>query len=271
MTNDVRTPLSVPRYLDCLAADFERLRAAASAGPATAEVPTCPGWTLTDLTRHVGQVYAHKTEAVRTAAPGTEPEWPPKGTADEEPLALLDRAYAELRAELTARSPEDPAGTWYAPDQTVGFWIRRMAQETVVHRIDAELAAGEPVSPVPDDLAVDGIDELLKVFTAYAVAEWSDYFREPLAASPGRTFEVIAESPTTPRAWRIHTGPGPRFVVEDVQGTQQGTGGPTVDATLSGRPAALLRVLWNRQETVGATGNPEALEELRTCLRTATQ
>jgi hypothetical protein len=30
----------------------------------------------------------------------------------------------------------DPAGSWYTPDQTVGFWIRRMAQETVIHRID---------------------------------------------------------------------------------------------------------------------------------------
>jgi hypothetical protein len=58
------------------------------------------------------------------------------------------------------RKPEDPAGSWYTPDQTVGFWIRRMAHETVIHRID----------------------ELLKVFVAYSVAERSGYF----TGHPGR-------------------------------------------------------------------------------------
>jgi hypothetical protein len=36
-----------------------------------------------------------------------------------------------------------------------------MAQETVIHRADAELAAGAPVAVIPGDLAADGIDELL--------------------------------------------------------------------------------------------------------------
>ncbi|MGD6743222.1 maleylpyruvate isomerase N-terminal domain-containing protein [Streptomyces sp. BH106] len=268
MTHDASTPLPVPRYLDCLAADFERLRAAATPAP-TAQVPSCPDWTATDLVRHVGQVYAHKTQAVLAATPGTEPEWPPKGTAEEEPFALLDRAYAELRTALTTHAPEDPSGTWYAPDQTVGFWIRRMAQETVIHRIDAELAADGPVSPVPDDLAIDGIDELLKVFTAYAVTEWSDFFREPLAASPGRTCEVRAEGGKS-TTWRIRTGPDPAFTVE------AGTAIGSPHAILSGTPEALLRDLWNRggpdeASQVRVTGAPEAVAELRACLRISTQ
>jgi uncharacterized protein (TIGR03083 family) len=124
------------RFLACLAADYARLREVASIDPAAA-VPTCPGWTVADVTRHVGEVYMHKTLAMRQ---GAEPEqWPPPSLAEEEPIPLLERAYAELLDEFAARKPEDPAGTWYKPDQTVGFWIRRMAQETVVHRIDAEL------------------------------------------------------------------------------------------------------------------------------------
>ncbi|HKH56652.1 MAG TPA: maleylpyruvate isomerase N-terminal domain-containing protein, partial [Propionibacteriaceae bacterium] len=124
------------RFLDCFATDFARLRALVPTDPAAA-VPSCPGWTVADLTRHVGEVYLHKTLAMRE---GVEPEpWPPKELADEEPLALLDRAYADLINEFATRKPEDPAGSWYTPDQTVGFWIRRMAQETVIHRIDAEL------------------------------------------------------------------------------------------------------------------------------------
>ena len=66
------------RFLDCLAADFARLRAVVPTDP-TAAVPSCPGWTVTDLTRHVGEVYLHKTLAMRE---GAEPDpWPPKELA----------------------------------------------------------------------------------------------------------------------------------------------------------------------------------------------
>jgi uncharacterized protein (TIGR03083 family) len=250
------------RYLECLAADFARLRSVVPADLAAA-VPTCPGWTVADLTRHVGQVYLHKTAAMRE---GAEPDqWPPEGLAGEEPLALLDRAYTGLIAEFAARKPDDPAGTWYTPDQTVGFWIRRMAQETVIHRIDAELGTGQAVAPVPDDLAVDGIDELLKVFVAFSVAEWGDYFTDILAASPGRSYTVQSGG----AAWRVQTGPG-LFAVED------GSGDADNDVTVSGPPAAVLRWVWNREgahEPVGVTvdGAPDAVAELRRCIVTATQ
>lgn len=145
----------------------------------------------------------HKTLAIRE---GAEPDpWPPRELADEEPLARLDRAYAGLLAEFAAHVPDDPAGSWYTPDQTVGFWIRRMAQETVIHRIDAELGAGRPVAPVAADLAVDGIDELLRVFLAYSVTEWGEYFADILAGSPGRTYTVRTDG----AAWRVRTGPVP--------------------------------------------------------------
>ena len=87
-------------------------------------------------------------------------------------MALLDRAYAALTAEFAARSPESPAFTWYGPDQTVGFWIRRMAQETVIHRVDAELGAGvASIAPIPADLAHDGIDEFLVAFVEYGTRD----------------------------------------------------------------------------------------------------
>jgi uncharacterized protein (TIGR03083 family) len=250
------------RFLDCLAADFARLRAVVPTAP-TAAVPSCPGWTVADLTTHVGRVYLHKTLTMRE---GAEPDpWPPEGVADEEPLALLDRAYAGLLDEFAARKPEDPSSTWYAPDQTVGFWIRRMAQETVIHRIDAELGAGQPVEPVPADLAVDGIDELLKVFLAYSVAEWGDYFTDILAASPGRAYAVRADD----AAWQVRTGPGLVAVAD-------GAGDAAADVTVSGPPMAVLRWVWNREsagEPSGVTvdGAREAVEELRRCIVTATQ
>ena len=250
------------RFLDCLAADFARLRAVVPTDLGAA-VPSCPGWTVADLTRHVGEVYLHKTLAMRE---GAEPDpWPPEELADEEPLALLDRAYAGLLEEFAAHQPEDPADAWYTPAQTVGFWTRRRAQETLIHRIDAELGTGQPVAPVPADLAVDGIDELLKVFVAYSVEEWGDYFSDILAGSPGRTCTVRTDG----AAWRVRTGPG-RFAVED------GPGDDAADVTVSGPPAAVLRWLWNREgagepSAVAVQGAPEAVEELRRCIVTATQ
>lgn len=262
-------------YLGALAAGFARLRTVAT-GDLTAAVPTCPGWDAADLTRHVGEVYLHKTLAMRE---GAEPEpWPPAELAAEEPLALLDRAYAGLLAEFASRDPRDAAGSWYAPDQTVGFWIRRMAHETVIHRIDAELAAGQPLAPVPDDLAADGIDELLKVFVAYGVAEWGEYFTGILDGSPGRTFLIRADATDgkaadarPARAWRVRTGPG-LFEVEDVRAASEATS----DVTLSGPPAEVLRHLWNREDEthparVHVRGPREAAEELRHCVVTATQ
>jgi hypothetical protein len=46
------------RLLDCLAIDFARLRAVVPTDPSAA-VPSCPGWTVADLTRHPGEVYLH--------------------------------------------------------------------------------------------------------------------------------------------------------------------------------------------------------------------
>ncbi|WP_314175830.1 maleylpyruvate isomerase family mycothiol-dependent enzyme [Streptomyces winkii] len=263
-------------FLGCLAADFARMRSVAT-GNLTAPVPSCPGWTVADLIRHVGEVYLHKTLAMRE---GSEPDpWPPRELADEEPFALLDRAYAGLREEFAARDPRDAAGSWYTPDQTVGFWIRRMAQETVIHRIDAELGAGEPVAPVPDDLAVDGVDELLKVFVAYGVAEWGSYFAGILDASPGRTYVVR----TGGAEWRIRSGPG-LFAVEGGAGDAAagaGAGGRTdvtdaPDVTVSGPPASVLRWSWNRETPgepsgVRVEGAPDAVGELRRCIVPATQ
>jgi uncharacterized protein (TIGR03083 family) len=144
-------------------------------------VPSCPGWTVADLATHVGEVYLHKAIVMRE---GKWPDpWPPEEHADTAPLALLDQGYREVTAEFAARSPDEAALTWFGPEQTVGFWIRRMAQETVVHRMDAQLAAGETLTVAPDDLAIDGVDEVLKRFLEYGAAEWPEEY-ETVAGDP---------------------------------------------------------------------------------------
>jgi uncharacterized protein (TIGR03083 family) len=261
------------RFLECLRADFSRIREVVP-GHLEARVPTCPDWTVADLVRHVAEVYLHKVEMMRH---GAHPEgWPPASFLEEEPVGLLTRGYGELLAEFDARKPEDTSKTWFEPDQTVGFWVRRMAQETVIHRIDAELGAGAPIAPVPADLAVDGVDELLKVFVAYAFSQWPEDFTEALQNSPGHTFLIQTEAtPDTPSvSWRVTTAPD-RLTVEGGPGEKTLTV-PTLDVTISGTPAAILRWAWNREtpgeaSPVRIEGNTEALTEFRQCVVEATQ
>ena len=87
------------RFLECLEADYRRMREVVP-GHLEARVPTCPEWTVADLTRHVGEVYLHKVELMRH---GAHPEgWPPAVFRQEEPVGLLTRGYGELRAEFAA-------------------------------------------------------------------------------------------------------------------------------------------------------------------------
>jgi uncharacterized protein (TIGR03083 family) len=245
------------RLLACLADDYERLRDVA-ARDLTAAVPSCPGWTAADLVGHVAEVYLHKTEAMRLAA-WPDP-WPPE-LSGEEPIALLDRAYAALTAEFAARAPEDKAATWYEPDQTVGFWIRRMAQETVIHRLDAELALRETVAPIPDDLALDGIDEVLHLFLAYGSQVWAEYFASALKGKPSYTISIRVPG----GGWLVTTSESGVEVVNN--------DAAEADATVGGAPDVVLRWLWARGEDSAVTihGADEAVAELRGLLVLATQ
>src|SRR5947208_2231557 len=190
--------MEYPRLLACLDADYTRLRQVA-ARELTAPVPSCPGWSVDDLVQHVGLVYLHKVSAMRQ---GKFPRpWPPEVTGPS--LDLLDREYAQLTAEFAARKPDEETITWYDPEQTVGFWIRRMAQETVIHRVDAELALGEQVAEIPEDLALDGVDEILERFLAYGSWNWREQFAAVLPAYASEQVLVGAGE----RGWLVRPTP----------------------------------------------------------------
>jgi uncharacterized protein (TIGR03083 family) len=259
------------RYLDSLASDFALLRAAATAAGLDAAVPSCPGWTVTDLVRHTGQVYLHKTLAMQLGDfPEERQDWPPDEIETGPPLELLDRTYAGLIHELTTRAPDSPAPTWYKPEPTVAFWIRRMTQETVIHRIDAELAAravtGHAVSPVPDDIAADGVDEVLIRFLGYGSTTWPDEFaalQGPRLEGPGGDDTVVVTTGTA--AWTVRPRP-------DHVDVQTGTSGD-VHATVGGDPAPLLGWLWGRggDEEIPVSGDPAWVDYLRRLLVATTQ
>ncbi|MFN8169712.1 MAG: maleylpyruvate isomerase N-terminal domain-containing protein [Candidatus Nanopelagicales bacterium] len=240
------TRLSVAAYLEHLDTDVEALLA--SATDLDRDVPSCPGWTVRDLLSHVIGVYRHKSEAMRTdAAPVQrgEDDWGVLREG-EDPRAALREAYAELRALLTAREPSATTWTWWPGEQTVGFWVRRMAQETAVHRWDGEAAAYgvEGASGIDDDLADDGIDELL------GWMRW-DWTEVPQPAAAGQ--QVLVS--TGEHAWTLTLEP----TAVRVEG-----GAAEASALLAGDASSVLLHLWGRPgQDVATGGDSEALALLR--------
>ena len=244
------------RFRTCLAEDYARLHAAA-ADALDARVPSCPDWTGADLAHHVAEVYLHKTETMRQ---GRWPApWPPD-LSGEPPLDALARAYGELTEELTTRDPAEPALTWFPAEQTVGFWLRRMAQETVIHRVDAELAADLDHAPIPADLAEDGIDEVLTRFLAFASVEYAEELADQVAACDGATVRIDTEA----ASWLVALGPD-AIIVEP--------GHADTDAVIRADPGTALRWLWRRtgDESVTVEGNHTVVDRLRALLGATTQ
>jgi len=255
--------METSRYLTCLQHDAARLRQAAE-GHLDLQVPSCPDWKVADLVQHVAEVYQHKALCIRLRE--FPRPWPPD-FGDEDRIELFDRSLAELLAEFDKHDPADPAKTWFDADQTVGFWIRRMAQESVIHRVDAELAIGE-VTAIPADLAVDGVDEVLAIFLSWdsqdTIAREGDTRSWPALAdadADGRTIEVRAGD----HAWSVLPAPS---------GVELSSGGTeTPAATVSGDPVDVLLWLWRRGDAAKLTvdGDPKLVDGLHELMRIATQ
>jgi predicted lipid carrier protein YhbT len=134
-----------------------------------------------------------------------------------------------------------------------------MAQETVIHRVDAELAAGLPVSPIPDDLALDGVDEVLERFLAYGSRMWQEDFGKLLDDLDGRAVRVVAGD----RSW---------VAAMANDGVTVSAHGDSA-ASVSGAPQPLLLWLWRRagDADVAVDGDAALVAKLRELLGAATQ
>lgn len=242
--------MDTERYLTLLAADGSLL--ADTAGhDLTAAVPPCPGWAVHDVVTHTAEVYEHKLACIALRA-APDP-WPPAWPTDRDPLAWFDDAHRRLLDVLRSTDPATPAYTWWPPDQTVGFWVRRMAQETAVHRVDVQSAVGA-ATPVDPELATDGVDEVLTLMLA---GDWSD---QPTDIGAGRRVEVA----TGGRSWVVSLQPE---LVE-----VEPAGDAEADAGVSGEPSDVLLWLWGRggEDTVTFTGERAAARALRERLALAT-
>ena len=234
-----------------LAADGAALRAAAT--ELDKPVPTCPGWMVSDVVEHTAVVYAHKSTVIEGALTEPPADWPPDFTYDDVRDFYDEQLHRVIEA-LRTRAPATAVWTWYEPEQTVGFWVRRMMQETVVHRADVESASGAPAR-IDDDVAVDGIDE----FVERMLCDDTEAYAE--AAGIGQQVVIAAG----PAVWTVTLG------AEAATFTREDT--PNADARLEGEPGALLLVLWNRlpYDAVETSGDAAALAFLRAAAVATTQ
>jgi uncharacterized protein (TIGR03083 family) len=246
-----------------LSDEYELLSAALAAAGPDARVPSCPDWTAAQLEEHVAVVYQHKVEAMRRNA--MPKPWPPP-----EGIAPLPDAWAWLTAEFAARPPEQATPTWFDPDQTVGFWIRRMAQETAIHRVDAQLTAGADVTPIAADLAEDGIDEVLRTFVVYAAECWPEDFADVLPGADPRPVRLT----TGRRGWLVTVAPAGIAVTDDDHGGTGAGRGEDAAATVTAPPDLLYRWLWNRSgehERPRVDGDESLVSQLRAAVVPALQ
>ncbi|GAA1300828.1 maleylpyruvate isomerase family mycothiol-dependent enzyme [Saccharothrix xinjiangensis] len=245
------------RLIDVVELEAERLAAAAEGQRPERQVPACPGLNLGETARHVGSTYRMVSTWLRE---GSQPlVWQQDPEEGQELPEYVRGGVRDLVRALRAREPDDPCETWWPAERNHNFWARRLAHESTVHRMDVQGAAGLPVDPVDDDVAEDGIDEILSL--------WLGHRLDLMGVRGTRLGSVAIGTPG--RTWIAATGPEPaaaHLLLPDE--------GPTADAEVRGTPMQLYRWLWGRipdRDLRPTTGDHDAIAQLWALLRLATK
>jgi uncharacterized protein (TIGR03083 family) len=221
--------MNVLDMIDLLELQGRLLVEAAAAAGTDAPVPSCPDWRVADLLRHTGEVHRWAAAVVGTAAPDDLDSLAVVGDlpADGQLTAWLAEGHQAL-VDTLRRAPDDLDCWHFLPATSPrAFWARRQLHETSVHRMDAELAAGRVVSPVTDQVAEDGVDELLTGFLPRA----SSRLR---SAEP---FTVLVAPEDSAARWTVAVTEQQPLTVREER---------PADFVLRGPVAQLYRGLWNR-------------------------
>ncbi len=200
-------------------------------GALDAAVPGCPDWVGRGLLAHMVTVW----QAVEALISDPSPErpdlgsFPPAPSDDDELLVVAADTLARLVGAVADADPAQPTWTW-SSDQTVGFFQRRVHQETLVHRVDMEQAVDlrTPVDPAD---ALDGIDELFSVLvspTGEAVPRGSLHLHQTDGDGTGEFLLTVVD--------------------DDIVMTREHAKG---DAALRGSAEDLWLASWRRRELEG--------------------
>jgi len=234
--------LQPAEYIGFVDGETERLIEAARSVPPSSPVPSAPGWTVADLLWHLTEVQTFWATIVSERLPSPDGYRKPLRPADDNLVDALDSAKTFLVSTLSATDPATPCYTW-SDQQNAGFIMRRQAHEALIHRADAELAAG--LGPSLDlALALDGIDEILRVMIG-GIPEWAMF------TDGGRTIRIDAGE----QAWNLLVG---RMAgTSPNSGTTYDIDAAVVvdevhqpDTIISGSPGKLDLWLWGRAPLV---------------------
>jgi uncharacterized protein (TIGR03083 family) len=212
-----------------------------------APTPTCPDWRVADLLGHIGGVHRWAASFVGTGLdqPSMQED---DGSLFAAPAGdrLPDWCRDAHRVLVSAlEAPDAGAETKWSflpAPSPLGFWARRQAHETAIHRADAQIAAGIPIE-FDAGFAADGIGELLGGFMARR--------RGRLVADPPTSLGVSATDAEA--EWTVLIGPESRTVVPERR---------EVDCLLRGSASDLYLLLWNRAgtERIEVGGDPAVLD-----------
>lgn len=218
-----------------VAAETARFVAALKDADLTAAVPSCPGWTLADLVKHTGSVQRWFSGLLHARI-----QEPPRQRdvdlrlperQEDYPDWLADSATVAAQA-FAATDPDLPMWAW-GVDQHARFWARRMLFETLLHRVDAELALGRRAT-VDRALAVDGIDEFL-VNLPFAAS-----FAPDVAKLRGPEQTIRFDATDGEGSWLVRLRPD-GFGLDANAGAAE-----AADATVHGIAADLLLLVYGR-------------------------
>ena len=224
------TELSRETYISYLTADYARLLACLPNEPVA--VPSCPGWSTSDLAKHMGHVYLGQAYVGETGVKAEAKEHLAPYARTDDVLEFMGWGFAAIIKALDLARPERKTWSWHHSDNTVDFWFRRMAHETVIHRIDAELAC-DSVTTIPEDLALDGVDEVLDFLPL--LGSWE--------GAPNQAFGIVSISALGPKQtmhWDIE------FTADYATVSKAEIVNPRARLTISGTPEAMDLYLWGR-------------------------
>jgi len=239
--------MRIEEHIAALRREGERMAQAVERADLDAAVPTCPDWTVRELTRHVGRTHRWAATYVREGR--TAMMSPEEGELawgempDDTALVGWFRDGHGRIVEVLETAPADLDCWSFLPAPSpLAFWARRQAHETAIHHADAQSAAGA-IPGVPTDFAVDGIDELLRCFFSRP--------RNRLRSEPERTLSVAAND--TDVSWLVHIGPN---------GASADRGAGSADCELRGPASDLYLGLWNRRAITDLEirGDPTVLD-----------
>lgn len=235
-------------YLAHIVEQAEALKAAAVAAGPSAPVPTCPEWTVKDLVEHIAQVHNMVTGALKLTRADKRPA-PAELPADWDDLVTWwDNKRMEMVTVLGENDPATEAWSFVPELGSYGWWARRQAHETAIHRLDAEHAQSDKVPTLLFDpqLAADGIDEVLVTISPFRAR-----VKRPEVTVEGT---LLVHAADAGRAWMLRAHGG--FV--DVGPVEDSA--IDADATLAGTADAVYRAVWKRPSHAILNGREELLQ-----------